>query len=238
MKLSLFIQLGSVALAAAAPSAVLEQRQQKSLCQQYDYWSGNGYELLNNLWGKDTATSGSQCTYLENSNNNGVTWRTTWTWQGGPNNVKSYVYIGKQISRGRTIASIKSMQTSVSWKYDTENIRANVAYDIFTAVDPNHVNSSGDYELMIWLARLGNVYPIGSSVGTVSVGGKSWDLWVGYNGSMRVYSFIATGTTYSWSGDVKQFFNYLESNQGYPASSQNLIGKSFLPNPLTGKMQE
>lgn len=234
MKLSLLVQCGLVALAAAAPSAVLEQRQQKSLCQQYDYWSGNGYELLNNLWGKDAASSGSQCTYLDNSNNNGVAWRTTWTWEGGPNNVKSYVYIGKQVSRGRTMASIKSMQTSVSWKYNTENIRANVAYDIFTAADPNHVNSSGDYELMIWLARLGNVYPIGSSVGIVNVGGKSWDLWVGYNGSMRVYSFIATGTTYSWSGDVMQFFSYLQSNQGYPASSQHLIVYQFGTEAFTG----
>jgi xyloglucan-specific endo-beta-1,4-glucanase len=54
------------------------------------------------------------------------------------------------VTRGRKITSIGSMQTSVSWSYSTTNIRANVAYDIFTAADPNHSNSSGDYELMIW----------------------------------------------------------------------------------------
>lgn len=42
------------------------------------------------------------------------------------------------------------MPTSIQWSYDNYNVRANVAYDIFTAQDPNHVNSSGDYELMVW----------------------------------------------------------------------------------------
>jgi len=45
------------------------------------------------------------------------------------------------------------MPTSITWRYDgntTYNMRANVAYDLFTAADPEHVNSGGDYELMIW----------------------------------------------------------------------------------------
>lgn len=138
-------------LAAAAPSLPSEKRQQQTLCNQYAYWSGNGYEINNNLWGRDAATQGgSQCTYLDSASNNGLQWHTTWTWNGSPDNVKSYVYAGKQIAKGRKITSIGSMPTSVSWRYNTENIRANVAYDIFTASDPNHATSSGDYELMIW----------------------------------------------------------------------------------------
>jgi xyloglucan-specific endo-beta-1,4-glucanase len=43
------------------------------------------------------------------------------------------------------------MPTEMTWTYNqTSNVRANVAYDVFTATDPNHVNSSGDYELMVW----------------------------------------------------------------------------------------
>jgi xyloglucan-specific endo-beta-1,4-glucanase len=65
--------------------------------------------------------------------------------------VKSYVYSGRQVTKGNTIAKIKNMPTQIDWNYNTTNgVRANVAYDIFTATDPNHVNSSGDYELMIW----------------------------------------------------------------------------------------
>jgi xyloglucan-specific endo-beta-1,4-glucanase len=122
-----------------------------SLCTQYAYHAANGYEILNNLWGKDSATSGSQCTYYEGTSGSGIKWSSTWTWQGAENNVKSYVYAGRQVTKGNTIAKIKNMPTQIDWSYNTtNNVRANVAYDIFTASDPDHVNSSGDYELMIW----------------------------------------------------------------------------------------
>ncbi|KAK4185154.1 endoglucanase [Podospora australis] len=215
-------------LAAAASlvqsAALVEPRQQQNLCDLYAYWSGNGYELLNNLWGKDAASSGSQCTYLDGARNNGIQWHTTWNWQGAPDNVKSYPYSGRQVARGKTIASINRMPTTVNWRYDNENIRANVAYDVFTAANANNPNSYGDYELMIWLARYGNVYPIGSKVTSVNLAGKTWDLWTGYNGAMRVYSFVPpSGTIKSFSADVKEFFNYLQRDHQYPASSQNLI---------------
>ena len=152
--LLLTLPLAVLAAPSSSPSTVetsVEKRQIQTLCEQYGYWSGNGYEINNNLWGRGSASSGSQCTYVDGADNNGVRWRTTWTWQGGQDQVKSYVYSGRQIQRGRTISSISSMQTTVNWSYSTtNNVRANVAYDIFTAADPNHVNSSGDYELMIW----------------------------------------------------------------------------------------
>ncbi|KAK4236496.1 glycoside hydrolase [Achaetomium macrosporum] len=221
-------------LAAASPLNSLEPRQQATLCDQYGYWSGNGYEVNNNNWGRSAASSGSQCTYVDGSSSNGVQWHTTWTWNGGENNVKSYAYSGRQVARGRKIASIGSMQTSVSWSYSNTNIRANVAYDIFTAADPNHVNSSGDYELMIWLARYGNVYPIGSSVGTVNVAGRAWELWVGYNGAMKVFSFVAPSPINGFSANVKDFFNYLQNSQGYPANDQYLIVFQIGTEPFTG----
>jgi len=189
---------------------------------------GSGYECLNNLWGDNTATSGQQCTYVDGSSGSGVKFHSTWTWQGSPNNVKSYIYCGRQFPKGRLISSITSMQTSVSWSYSTQDVRANVAYDVFTAADPNHANSGGDYELMIWLARLGDIYPIGKSTGTVTVAGKPWDLWVGMNGQMQVYSFVAPSPVTTFSADVKLFFNYLRTNQSFPANKQNLIGRLFL----------
>lgn len=137
-------------LVAAVPSASPAKRQIQTLCDQYEYWSGNGYEANNNLWGRDAATSGEQCTYIDGASDGGVQWHTTWTWDGSPDDVKSYVNAGKQVEIGRTISSISTMQTSASWAYDTQNVRANVAYDIFTAADPNHDKSSGDYEVMIW----------------------------------------------------------------------------------------
>jgi len=242
MKTTLFLlAAATIAQASPVPELDLVPRQQKALCELYAYWSGNGYELLNNLWGKDSATSGSQCTYLDGTANGGIQWSTTWTWKGGENNVKSYPYVGRQVARGKTIASIQKMPTSVTWQYSTENIRANVAYDVFTSADPNGPNNIGDYELMVWLARLGNVYPIGQKVATVTIAGYTWDLWTGYNGKMRVYSFIPpSGTIKSFTADIKDFFKHLEQNYQYPASTQNLIifqigSEAFTGGPATFK---
>ncbi|KAK4163733.1 concanavalin A-like lectin/glucanase domain-containing protein [Cladorrhinum sp. PSN259] len=238
MKVSILLSLLSAATVQSAtiPAEIMpRQATTATLCNDYAYWSGFGYELLNNLWGKSAATSGQQCTYLDGASSSSVRWRTTWTWQGGQNNVKSYPYMGRQVAKGIKISAVKQMPTSVTWQYDNENIRANVAYDIFTAEDPNHVNSSGDFELMIWLARYGNVYPIGQVTATVTIAGKTWDLWAGYNGAMRVYSFVPpSGTIKNFSADLKEFYNYLEKNQGFPSSRQNIIVYQIGTEAFTG----
>ena len=72
------------------------------------------------------------------------------------------------------------------------------------------------------VGRLGDIYPIGQSVGQVNVAGRNWDLWVGYNGAMKVYSYIAPSPVNNFSADVKQFFNDMK-NRGYPADSQYLL---------------
>jgi hypothetical protein len=81
------------------------------------------------------------------------------------------------------------------------------------------------------LARIGGVYPIGNKVTTVNVAGFNWDLYIGPNGSMKVFSFIpADGSwKFSFNADLKQFFNYLAQSQGYPINNQNLIGEPHKP---------
>ena len=167
----------------------------------------------------------------------GVSWGSSWTWAGGENNVKSYPYAGKNFSP-RLVSQISSLPTTFSWSYTGNNIRANVAYDLFTSAVSTAPTSGGDYELMIWMTALGNVFPIsatGSPVATVTLAGQSWKLYYGLNGSMKVYSFVyANGSLNSFSGDVKAFFNYLVNSWGFPASSQYLTSKLFrskiLPN--------
>lgn len=75
------------------------------------------------------------------------------------------------------------------------------------------------------LGKIGDVYPIGASTGTVTVDGKPWDLWIGMNGGMKVFSFVAPTVRNDFHADVKKFYNHLEKNQGFPASSQHLIGE-------------
>ncbi|KAJ5317919.1 hypothetical protein PENANT_c004G06289 [Penicillium antarcticum] len=207
--------------------------QQQTLCDQYGYYASGSYGVSNNLWGKDSGT-GSQCTYVNSVSSSGVSWHTTWTWSGGENNVKSYPNSGLANLKKQHVSQISSIPTSVKWSYDSTNIRADVSYDLFTAADINHNTYSGDYELMIWLARYGQVQPIGSQVATASVGGNTWELWYGGNGAQKTYSFVASSPITSWSGDIKGFFDYLTQYQGYPASSQYLLAMQFGTEPFTG----
>ncbi|KFA81227.1 hypothetical protein S40288_07886 [Stachybotrys chartarum IBT 40288] len=211
---------------------------QVSLCSQYAYHSANGYEILNNLWGISGAT-GRQCTYYDGPSGNGVAMSSDWVWQGDQNTVKSYVWANPIFTR-RRISDITSLPTTVQWSYNITNMRANVAYDIFTDPDPNHPNHSGQYELMIWLQRYGGIWPItesptGTPVARVTIAGYAWDFYTGWNGDMRVYSFLAAnGPINSFSGDVKLFFNYLVQNQGFPANNQYMLIYNFGTEAFTG----
>ncbi|KAL7818624.1 glycoside hydrolase family 12 protein [Trichoderma gracile] len=218
-----FIQL----LPALLPAALAQ-----TSCEQYAVFTGNGYIVSNNLWGQ-SAGSGFGCVTAE-SLSGSAAWHADWQWSGGQNNVKSYQNSQIPIPQKRTVNSISSMPTTASWSYTGSDIRANVAYDLFTAANPNHVTYSGDYELMIWLGRYGDIGPIGSSQGTVNVGGQTWTLYYGYNGAMQVYSFVAQTNTTNYSGDVKNFFNYLRDNKGYNAAGQYVLSYQFGTEPFTG----
>lgn len=74
------------------------------------------------------------------------------------------------------------------------------------------------------LGRYGNIQPIGSQIATASIDGITWALWYGSNGSQKTYSFVASSPLTSFSTDIMHFFNYLTQHQGFPASSQYLIG--------------
>lgn len=122
----------------------------QSLCGKTSSYSQSPWYINNNEWGADSGT-GSQCTYVDSANSGGVSWHTDWTWTGGQNNVKSYPYSGRDLSSSiELVKDISAISNSVEWKYTGTNIRADVAYDMFTAADPHHSTSSGDYELMIW----------------------------------------------------------------------------------------
>nr|WGH58491.1 endoglucanase [Trichoderma koningiopsis] len=204
----------------------------QSSCSQYATFSGGNYLLSNNLWG-ESAGSGSGC-ITDVSLGGSASWSTTWNWSGGQSNVKGYPNIGLNVPNKRLVTNINSMPTTAQWSYSGSSIRADVAYDLFTASNPNHVTYSGDYELMIWLGKYGDIQPIGSSQGTVNVGGTSWNLWYGTNGAMQTYSFVAPGNLTNWSGDVKNFYTYLQNNKGYPASSQYVLNYQFGTEAFTG----
>jgi xyloglucan-specific endo-beta-1,4-glucanase len=70
---------------------------------------------------------------------------------------------------------------------------------------------------------LGGVQPIGTLQTNVTIEGYTWELWIGMNGSMKVFSFVAPSPVNDFNADIKQFYNYLAKTQNYPASKQYLL---------------
>ncbi|UNI15459.1 Xyloglucan-specific endo-beta-1,4-glucanase [Purpureocillium takamizusanense] len=205
----------------------------QQLCGQFESHSAFGFYVNNNEWGA-AAGKGDQCTYVDNIKKDGVAWHTDWTWSGGDYNVKSYPYSGRELPTKPLVGNITRLPTRAQWQYNGSNVRANVAYDLFTAADPNHSGSSGDYELMVWVGNLGNVHPIGESRGKVTIDGRSWELFVGNNGDMKVFSFVAPVQVTDFDSDILPFFDHMTKKYKFPAKEQHLITFQFGTEPFTG----
>lgn len=117
--------------------------------------------------------------------------------------------------------------------YSNTDVVADVSYDMFLS---SSASGSEEYEIMVWLAALGGAGPIsstGSPIATTNINGVTWKLYSGPNGATTVYSFVAESTTTSFSGDMKEFFNYLTENEGV-STSLYLIGVQAGTEPFTG----
>ena len=140
-------------LAALTPAALASIQ---NLCDQYSYYSANGWYINNNEWNAAAGT-GSQCTYLDSINTGGISWHTDWTWSGGDTSVKSYPYSGRDLSSNKQkLTDIATINSVAQWSYTGSNLRCNIAFDTFTSSDPNHAITSGDYEVMVWLVFVQN----------------------------------------------------------------------------------
>ena len=73
------------------------------------------------------------------------------------------------------------------------------------------------------LARIGGVQPIGSMQTSVTVEGHTWELWIGMNGDMKVFSFVAPTPVNNFNADIKQFYDYLTKSENFPADNQYLL---------------
>ncbi|XEV01425.1 hypothetical protein FSHL1_006712 [Fusarium sambucinum] len=151
---------------------------------------------------------------------NGAAWHVEWNWSGGQDSVKSYPNSALQIgSDKKIIRSIINLQSTAEWTYSGNNIRAD----------------SGEYELMVWLARYGEVQPISTRQTSVTIEGHTWELRVSMNGSMKVFSFIAPTLVNDFNADIKQLYDYFAKSQNYPAGEQYLLAFQLSTEPFTGE---
>ncbi|KAF5357345.1 hypothetical protein D9758_005913 [Tetrapyrgos nigripes] len=182
---------------------------------------------------------GSQSSTLTSSNGNNIAWTTNYTWANGPNSVKSYANVESSVAKGVQLSAIRSAPTIWTWHYGTQSqgIRADVAYDIWTGVARSGApaSSASSYEIMIWLSGLGGIQPVGSPVAQgISVAGHTWDLWRGPNTNWQVLSFKNVGADITnFNVDLNQFFQYLIQNQGV-SSSQFIQSIQAGSEPFTG----
>ncbi len=160
---------------------------------QWATWSNGGYTLYNDVWGSG---AGSQTIWANSYSNWGVTANHPNT--GG---VKSYPnatkYIGRQLSSLNSLTSTFNVTVPGSGAYES-------AYDVWS--------SDNAYEIMLWMNKTGAVGPLGSHQTDASIGGHSWSIYKGSNGSNQVFSFVRTSNTSSGTVDVKAVLNWIKSS--------------------------
>ncbi|MBN2195233.1 MAG: hypothetical protein JW751_20620 [Polyangiaceae bacterium] len=122
----------------------------------------------------------------------------------------------------RQISGIGSARSQ--WNYCTPSAgNWNASYDIWLA--PGGAQPSGDQgtELMIWTAHR-DATPIGTELDTVTIGGASWEVWVGEDaGPWQTISFRRITNTRTVDIDLKDFFTAGDPYADYD-SSHSLYG--------------
>ena len=193
MRKSLMLAVTTVAMlaslvltASAAPAATWTSS------DKFGSWSNGGYTLNNDVWG---GGAGPETIWANSYSNWGV-----WSNQPNTGGVKSYPHsgrtIGKQLSALGSVTSNFNVSVPGSGSYET-------AYDIWA--------NNNAYEIMLWMNKTGAVGPIGSKQTSATVGGDTWDVYKGSNGSNAVYSFVRHGNTSSGSVDIKAVLNWIKS---------------------------
>jgi Cellulose binding domain/Glycosyl hydrolase family 12 len=166
---------------------------------QWAQYSIGGYTIYNDEWGSGHNT---QTLWVNSATNWGV-----FATQPSTSGVKSYANISKSI--GTALNSLSSATSSFN-ESNPSGGNWESAYDIW-------LNGSG-IEVMVWTYVSGNVGPLGSSVGTVSLDGNTWTLYAGSNGSNPTYSFVRTANETSGTVNILDLLKYLENTKGYFAN--------------------
>ena len=179
----------TVGLASAPASAAVWNS-----CGQWAQTNLNGYTLYNNIWGSG---AGAQCIWANSGTNWGVNANHPNT--GG---IKSYPNQTKVINK--SITSLGSLSSSYNVSVPSSGAY-NTSYDIW---DTDH-----DYEIMLWVNKTGPVGPIGSSQGSVSLGGHSWNVFKGTNGANEVFSFIRTSNSGSGTVNILPILKWIKDTK-------------------------
>jgi hypothetical protein len=165
-----------------------------SSTDRWGSWTSGSYTLYNDVWGSGY---GPQTIWANSASNWGV-------WANHPNTggIKSYPNDSRYI--GRQVGSLGTTTSQFNVTVPTSGVAFETTYDIWS--------SDNAYEIMLWMNKYGAVGPLGSLQTTASVGGHSWHIYRGSNGSNQVFSFVRTGNTSSGTVDIRAIATWLRSN--------------------------
>lgn len=190
------------ALLAVAPAAQADTL----VCEQFGSTTIQGrYVVQNNRWG----TSAPQCVTATDTGFRLTQADGSVPTNGAPKSYPSvfngchYTNCSPGTNLPARLSGIASAPSSISYGFVGDAVY-NASYDIWLDPTPR-TDGVNQTEIMIWFNKVGPVQPIGAQVGTTTVGGRSWQVWTGSNGSNDVISFVAPSAISGWSFDVMDF---------------------------------
>lgn len=191
-----------------------------SSTENYGNWSNGGYTVYNDVWGSG---AGPQTIWANSYSNWGV-----WAQHPDTNGIKSYPNSTREI--GTKLSALKSATSSFNVTVPTSGTNFETAYDIWAG-------NNNAYEIMLWMNNYGNVSPIAESwtsagkpvaaYTNVSVGGHTWNVYKGNNGSNAVYSFVRTSNTNSGTVDVLAIMNWIKGKGWFGDETLNRVQFGF-----------
>ena len=193
--------------------------------------AGGVYNVQNNEWGSGAAESITTDGNADFTVANSAIDNATNGAPGGYPSIYQGCHWGTCTSGGLTadpiqVSSLTSGKVTTSWS-TTQPGGSNdydVAYDIWFNQTPTTTGQPNGTELMIWLNHNGPVQPFGSQIASdVSIGGTSYNVWEGSQGSFDTVSYtMTTGTTSVSDLDLAPLVQDAVS-RGYTSTSWYLI---------------
>lgn len=175
---------------------------------QWASYSTGGYTIYNDEWGSG---HGTETLWVNSATNWGV-----FSKQPNTSGVKSYPDEAKSVNR--SLNSLGHVTSSFSETLPgSGNFES--AYDIW-------LNGSG-IEVMVWTSTHGNVGPLGSNTGNLTIDGNTWTVYAGSNGSNPTYSFKRTSNENSGTVNILDLLKWLQNTRHYfsnPTLSQVQYG--------------
>ncbi|HEY0001639.1 MAG TPA: cellulose binding domain-containing protein, partial [Actinoplanes sp.] len=179
---------------------------------------GGRYVVMNNRWG----TTAEQCINVTGTGFSITSQQGVGSTSGAPVSYPA-IFVGchyTNCSPGTNlpirVSDISSATSSISYSY-VSGATYDASYDIWLDPSPKK-DGVNQQEIMIWFNRQGSIQPIGSVVGTATVGGKTWEVWQGSNGANAVLSYVAPAAITSWSFSVLDFIKDVQSRGAITSS--------------------